>query len=139
MHAHVLVSRLGLALALAALACGACSTQESEKPSGPSFGPGVLVRVGNDPALPASFSGVAIDIVSGVKYETVLVSIGDKPETLATLNGHQFRVEGDWITIGPTRYGPVAPGDKVTIDEHGVQLNGQLAGALPPRKEAAAK
>ena len=139
MHANVRVSRLGLALAVAMLACSACSAQESEKPSQPSFGPGVMVRVGNDPALPESFQGVVIDIVPGVKYEVVLSSIGDKTETLATINGHPFRMEDPYVTIGPTRYGPVAAGDTVTIDEHGVHLNGQLAGPLPPRKDAAAK
>lgn len=139
---HSQRSRLPILLALAALAFSACSPQESEQPGQESSIPGVVVRVSQqgEPALPASFEGIVIDILSGVKYEAVLTStVGGKSETLATIDGHSFRTDGQWITIGPERYGPVASGDRVTIDEHGVHLNGKLAGPLPPREGAATK
>jgi hypothetical protein len=127
-------SRHAAALAQVLLALAACSTQTSEPPREP-FGPGVMVRIASQgEALPASFEGVVIDIGPGVKYEAVLSSVNGESQTRATINGHPFKVEGPWISIGPQRFGPVASGDKVTLDEAGVHLNGQLAGQIPPRK-----
>jgi hypothetical protein len=122
-------------LASSLLALCACSTQANEPPSD-AFGPGVMVRVmqPGETLQPQDFEGVVIDIVPGVKYEARITTVNGDSQSLATINGHPFKVEGEWITIGPTRYGPVTTGDVVSIDEAGVHLNGQLAGPLPPRQ-----
>jgi hypothetical protein len=135
LRALALGVRAGVLLASAAL--GACSTQTSEQPASPAFGPGVLVRVANETehALPEFFEGIAIDVLPGVEYRMVIHSTQPgQSEQLATINGHPFRVEGKWITIGPERYGPVTAGDQVSITAKGVLLNNQPAGPLPPRQ-----
>jgi hypothetical protein len=128
--------RARVALASTLLALPACSTKASEQPATDPLGPGVMVRVlqPGETLQQKDFEGVTIDIVSGVKYSTTVTTADGESKTVASINGLPFKMEGQWVTIGPTRYGPVTTGDVVTIDEGGVHLNGQLAGPFPPRK-----
>jgi len=122
-------------LASTLLALAACSTQASEPPAD-ALGPNVMVRVlqPGETLQQKDFEGVVIDVLPGVKYSTQITTTNGESKTLATINGHPFKLDGQWVTIGPKRYGPVTKGDVVSIDEAGVHLNGQLAGTLPPRE-----
>ena len=128
--------RARVALASTLLALAACSTKASEQPATDPLGPGVMVRVlqPGETLQQKDFEGVVIDIAPGVKYSATVTTTNGASKTMATINGLPFKMEGQWVSIGPTRYGPVTTGDVVTIDEGGVHLNGQLAGPLPPRQ-----
>ncbi|TAH35811.1 MAG: hypothetical protein EYC70_12355 [Planctomycetota bacterium] len=96
----------------------------------------MMVRVLNaDEPLPdLSYSGVVLDILPGVRYECTITSTsGGESQELATLNGHSFELQGDHLSIGPRRYGPLQSGDRVTVSAEGVAINGVPAGPLPPR------
>ncbi|MEW6073052.1 MAG: hypothetical protein AB1726_10750 [Planctomycetota bacterium] len=48
-------------------------------------------------------------------------------------NGHLLVVEEAYVVIGPRRYGPLAPGAQVEIQNEGVFAAGERLGPLPER------
>lgn len=83
---------------------------------------------------PEGFTGTWIDIVPGVGYlKTMVMGNGATTTDEAHINGHPFTVEGEYVVIGPQRYGPIPAGTHVEIKNEGVFASGKLLGPLPER------
>ncbi len=123
------------ALLLLAGACLACCSEAEKGSEALTLAPGVLVFVANDgkPAeAPKDWHGIVVEIESSVSYESTLrITIDGTDQEVVTLNGQPFEVRGAEIHIGPSVYGPVRAGDRVSIASDGVRVNGALLGPLP--------
>ena len=118
------------AIALTALAC------RGETEVTPSAS-NLFISVANEgegQRPPEGFSGTWIDIVPGVEFRRTLVTgSGAAPTDDTRINGHAFTVDGEYVVIGPRRYGPIAAGTRVEIRNEGVFAEGVLLGELPER------
>jgi hypothetical protein len=124
--------QIPLLLGLALAACACKGETEAAPPASSLFVSVAGEGEGRRP--PEGFRGTWIDIVPGVEYrQTLVTGSGATPSNDTRINGHPFAVEGEYVVIGPKRYGPFAAGTHVEIRNEGVFAEGKHLGALPER------
>ena len=117
---------------LLGLVCG-CKGEAEAAPPRPNLFL-TITPAGEGQRPPAGFEGVWIDIVPGVEFrQTLVMASGLELERTTVLNGHPFEVQGQFVVIGPQRYGPIANGTHVEVTPEGVFAAGELLGPLPER------
>lgn len=125
---------------LFALALSSCSVQEDTAPAPPANNLFLSVSgdgLGHEP--PEGFTGTWIDVVPGVEFQKRIVTgDGAQPRDDTRLNGHPLTVEGAYLVIGPSRYGPLPSGTRVQVRPDGVFVDGKSLGPLPERAPAPA-
>ena len=127
-----------LLVPLAALALAACACKGKTEAAAPET-TSLFISVAGDGEgrrPPEGYTGTWIDIVPGVEYRQSMVMGSNAMATnKAHINGHPFSVDGDFVVIGPKRYGPIAAGAHVEIKNDGVFADGKPLGTLPERVE----
>lgn len=129
---------VSLLFALVAALC-ACKGESAASPPAPPLS-NLFISVSGDGEgrqPPEGFTGTWIDVVPGVEYrQTMVMPTGAEATSEARINGHVFAVQGEYIAIGPQRYGPIAAGTSVEIRNDGVFAAGKLLGPLPEKVAA---
>ena len=121
-----------LLLLIPLVACACKGESAAAPPASNVFISVASDREGQRP--PAGFTGTCVDIVPGVEYrQTLVMGTGAATTNEARINGHAFAVEGEYVVIGPERYGPLAAGTHVEVRNDGVFAEGKLLGPLPER------
>ena len=77
--------------------------------------------------------GVRLEVAPDVRYESHSFSSTGQPSTFsATLDGHDYSLEGGRLRIGNVEYGAVESGATVRISRaEGVSVDGEARGGLP--------
>lgn len=121
-----------LLLLIPVVACACKGETAGAPPPSNLFVSVASVEEGRRP--PEGFTGTWIDVLPGVEFQKSLVMGSGEAEAGETrLNGHPFALEGEFLVIGPARYGPLPKGTRVEVRNEGVFAEGVLLGALPER------
>lgn len=112
----------------------ASCTRKEDSAAAPTASSIFISVSGDGHAPPSGYRGTWIDIAPGVGYlKTMVMGNGATTTDEAHINGHPFTVEGEYVVIGPQRYGPIPAGTHVEIKNEGVFASGKLLGPLPER------